>query len=128
MSEIHEITSDRTGFPNPAADHADKPLSLDEKLILHPAATFFVRVAGIEMEEAGIRHGDLLVIDRSLRPRNGDCVIAYAEGNFIVRCYDTHRPGHPMLTNPGNLRPIPINEEVLIWGVVIHAITSFRCM
>lgn len=73
------------GFPSPAEQYAESPLDLNEYLVKHPAASFFVRVAGDSMAGAGISEGDLLVVDRSIRPRDGDIIIASVDGEFTVK-------------------------------------------
>ena len=75
------------GFPSPAEQYLEPPLDLNEKLIKRPAATFFVRVVGDSMVGAGIREGDLLVVDRSLTPADGDIIIAAVDGEFTVKTY-----------------------------------------
>jgi len=73
------------GFPSPAEDHIDLKLDLNELLIQHPIATFFVRVAGESMKDAGINHGDVLVVDRSLEATSGKIVIAIVNGELTVK-------------------------------------------
>ena len=73
------------GFPSPAEQYVEPPLDLNEFLVRHPAASFFVRVAGDSMVGAGINEGDLLVVDRSLRPADGDIIIACVDGEFTVK-------------------------------------------
>lgn len=73
------------GFPSPAEQYLEPPLDLNEFLIKRPAATYFVRVEGDSMIDAGIHDGDLLVVDRSLRPTSGDVIIASVDGDFIVK-------------------------------------------
>ena len=75
------------GFPSPAEQYQEPPLDLNELLVKRPAATYFVRVEGDSMEDEGIRHGDLLVVDRSLRPASGDVIIASLGGDFTVKRY-----------------------------------------
>ena len=75
------------GFPSPADDHMDTKLDLNEHLVKHPAATFFVRVTGDSMINAGIHDGDLLVVDRSLEPKIGKVVIAAVRGELTVKRY-----------------------------------------
>ena len=75
------------GFPSPAEQYLEPPLDLNELLVKRPAATFFVRVAGDSMVGAGIREGDLLVVDRSLTPASGDIIIAAVDGEFTVKTY-----------------------------------------
>lgn len=73
------------GFPSPAEQYQEQPLDLNELLVRHPAATFFVRVQGDSMTGAGINDGDLLVVDRSIRPADGDVIIACVDGDFTVK-------------------------------------------
>ena len=75
------------GFPSPAEQYLEPPLDLNELLVKRPAATFFVRVEGDSMVGAGIRDKDLLVVDRSLSPANGDIIIASVDGEFTVKTY-----------------------------------------
>ena len=77
------------GFPSPAEQYLEPPLDLNELLVKRPAATFFVRVEGDSMINAGIRDKDLLVVDRSLTPANGDIIIASVDGEFTVKTYRT---------------------------------------
>jgi len=73
------------GFPSPAEQYQEPPLDLNELLVKRPAATFFVRVQGDSMIGEGIHDGDLLVVDRSLRPASGDIIIACVDGDFTVK-------------------------------------------
>ena len=73
------------GFPSPAEQYAEPQLDLNELLVKRPAATFFVRVEGDSMIGKGIFDGDLLVVDRSLTPRDGDVIIAAVDGDFTVK-------------------------------------------
>ena len=73
------------GFPSPADDYIEKHLDLNEHLIRHPAATFFVRVTGDSMTGAGIGNGDILIVDRSLAPSSGRGVIAVLDGELTVK-------------------------------------------
>lgn len=112
------------GFPSPAADHYDKRLDLNEHLVLHPEATFFLRVKGNSMIGAGIHDGDLLVVDRSLEPSHGRVVIAALDGELTVkRLHQQHgkillcadNPDYPAIA-------IRQGQELQIWGVVAHVI------
>jgi len=75
------------GFPSPAEQYLEPPLDLNELLVRRPAATYFVRVEGDSMSGAGIHDGDLLVVDRSLRPADGDVIIASVDGDFTVKTF-----------------------------------------
>ena len=81
------------GFPSPAEQYQEPPLDLNELLVRRPAATYFVRVEGDSMVGAGIRDGDLLVVDRSLRPADGDVIIASVDGEFTVKSYRRDKNG-----------------------------------
>jgi len=75
------------GFPSPAEQYHETPLDLNDLLVKRPAATFFVKVQGDSMIGEGIHDGDLLVVDRSLRPASGDVIIACVDGDFTVKTY-----------------------------------------
>jgi len=115
------------GFPSPADDFIEKNLDLNEYLIKHPAATFFVRVEGNSMINAGIHHGDLLIVDRSLEPRDGKIVIAAVDGELTLKqIQKTGKKLFLLAQNPDfpRIEVLP-DQEFLIWGVVIHVIHSF---
>ena len=82
------------GFPSPAEQYLEPPLDLNEFLIKRPAATYFVRVEGDSMIGAGIHDGDLLVVDRSLRPASGDVIIASVDGDFSVKTLRLREEGN----------------------------------
>src|SRR5713101_669572 len=73
------------GYPSPADDYLEGSLDLNQHLITHPTATFFVRVAGESMREAGIHSGDVLIVDRALTPTDGSVVIAVVNGELTVK-------------------------------------------
>ncbi len=112
------------GFPSPAADYEEDKLDLNKYLIKHPAATFFVRVTGYSMMGAGIYSGDLLVVDRSLEPRDKSVVIAVIDGELTVKRI---RIGKKKITlEPENenysVRQITENTDFQVWGVVTNVI------
>ncbi len=113
------------GFPSPAADFEERPLDLHGRLVEHPSATFFFWAEGTGLERTGVFPGDLLVVDRALRPRDGDVVVAVVEGQFVVRKI-YHEGARIRLELDGGppLRMDP--EDVEIWGVVRHAVHTFR--
>lgn len=112
------------GFAAPVNDAKDGPLDLNQHLITHPAATFFVRVEGESMEGAGIFSGDLLIVDRSLKVTSGRIVIAVMDGDFSVRRL-LMRTNHILLKaeNPayGDI-VISYPERLFVWGVVTYVI------
>lgn len=114
------------GFPSPADDLIDKKLDLNEALIAHPAATFFVRVQGESMKDAGILDDDLLVVDRSLTAKNGQVVVAVINGEFTVKKIKKDKNRLFLMPENKNFSPLEITEEMdfMIWGVVTYAIHS----
>lgn len=112
------------GFPSPAEDYMEGKLDLNKHLIKHPAATFFVRVAGDSMIDAGIHPGDILIVDRSLEPADKKVVIAVVEGELTVK--RIRMTGGKVFLVPENERyePIAIENEMNfeIWGVVTSVI------
>ena len=112
------------GFPSPADDHLEGKLDLNDHLIKHEAATFFVRVKGDSMIGAGIHCGDLLVVDRALEPTDNSVVIAIVNGELTVKRI-SKRSGKLFLTpDNGKYDPIPITAYTAfeVWGVVTHVI------
>jgi DNA polymerase V len=112
------------GFPSPADDHAERQLDLNEHLIKHPAATFFVRADGDSMLGAGIHPGDLLIVDRALEAREGSVIIAVVDGEFTVKRFE--KRGGKIFLVPENrsYEPIEIKEgmDFEVWGVVTNSV------
>ena len=101
MKRAHEVTARCcAGFPSPAEQYQETPLDLNELLVKRPAATFFVKVQGDSMIGEGLHDGDLLVVDRSLRPASGDVIIACVDGDFTVKTY--HRDKDGVRLKPAN--------------------------
>lgn len=116
----------QAGFPSPATDYVEKTLDLNELCIRHPSATFFVRAEGESMIESGIHSGDLLVVDKAETPAHGDIVIASINGEFTVKKLCTHPVLCLQPMNPA-YQPIFMEPDDLeIFGVVIHALHTFR--
>lgn len=116
-----------TGFPSPARDHFEKPLSLDEYIIKHPAATFFMRVKGDGLNHIGIFSEDILVIDRSIQPESDRLIVAILEGELVVRKLLKHKKSM-YLTKENHLknaRKITNELDFEVWGVVSHAIHKY---
>jgi len=112
------------GFPSPAGDYEEDKLDLNRYLIKNPAATFFVRVAGYSMIGAGIHSGDLLVVDRSLEPRDKSVVIAVVDGELTVKRI---RIGKKKITlEPENenysVQQITEDTDFQVWGIVTNVI------
>ena len=115
------------GFPSPAEQYLEPPLDLNELLVKRPAATYFVRVEGDSMIEAGIHNGDLLVVDRSLRPASGDVIIASVDGDFTVKTYRRDKDGVRLEPANPNFPVIQIKkgQELDYFGKVTACIHQF---
>ncbi|EOE0842228.1 LexA family protein [Pseudomonas sp. NPDC077186] len=118
------------GFPSPAEDHIEASLSLDELCVVHPAATFFLRVVGDSMTGLGIFDGDILVVDRSITPRAGMVVVAVVNGEFTCKQLAYER-GAPVLRAANKAYPdirLRDGEDLEVFGVVtrcIHKLPGF---
>jgi len=116
------------GFPSPAEDYLDRKLDLHEHLVKNHAATFFLRACGDSMIKAGIMDGDLLVVDRSLKPGNGSVVIAAVAGELTVK-YLAIKNDRVLLVPANDQYPeldISKQEDTVIWGVVTYAIHKLK--
>ena len=116
------------GFPSPADDYLERAIDLNEDLVRNPAATFFVRVKGESMRDAGIHAGDILVVDRSLTPSDRQIVIAMIDGEFTVKrlrrrvggvFLEPENPDYPSIE-------VGENQELTIWGAVTFVIHQAR--
>lgn len=127
-------TSDNLSFfsesrqTNSIDDTISESLDLNIELVKNPACTFFARAVGDSMEGCGIDNGDLLVIDKSLEPKNGDIVVAFIDGDFTLKQVQVDPSGECLWLIPanGNYPSIKITEEndFMIWGVLTYNIKS----
>ena len=115
------------GFPSPAGDYEDKRLDINEHLVRNPVSTFFFAVEGDSMQGAEIFDGDILVVDKSVRPRHGHIVIAFVDGQRLVkRLYRqggrvallAENPAYPVLH-------VSEEQELHVWGVVVGKFKRF---
>lgn len=115
------------GFPSPAQDFIEQALDLNELCIKHPAATYFVRVEGDSMLEAGIYPDDVLVVDRSLNAEHGDIIVASVYGELTVKELQL-KPVPRLLPRNKAYPPIEVAEEsdLVIFGVVTNVIRNLR--
>lgn len=116
------------GFPSPADDFVEKKLDLNELVVSHPVATFFVRVEGESMIDAGIHAGDILVVDRSLEAKHGKIVIAVVDGEFTVKRLLIDDEGVTLVPENSTHKSLKISEEsdFQVWGVVTYVIHQAR--
>lgn len=118
------LVSVSAGFPSPADDYLDGQLDLNQHLIKHPAATFFIRVSGDSMLGAGIHSGDLLIVDRSLEAAPNRVVIAVVNGELTVKRICQQDGGLFLMPDNGAYPPLRIQPttDFEIWGVVTSVI------
>ena len=120
------------GFPSPAEQYLEPPLDLNELLVKRPAATYFVRVEGDSMIGVGIHDGDLLVVDRSLTPADGDVVIAALDGEFTVKRLGIGEKGlgivYRLIPENPEFEEVVIQagQDFVIWGVVTACVHSLK--
>ena len=115
------------GFPSPAEDFEVNRLDIAQILIRHPQSTYFWRARGISLRDKGIDDGDLLVVDRALRPQHGHIVVATVDGEFTVKEL-FQRSGRMRLraANPTFPDIVPKDGQTIeIWGVVTSGIKRF---
>ncbi|MBQ7209441.1 MAG: translesion error-prone DNA polymerase V autoproteolytic subunit [Paludibacteraceae bacterium] len=114
------------GFPSPAADYTDEKIDVVRELVRHPETTFYARVDGDSMLDAGIFSGDIVVVDRSRLPHDGDFVVACLDGEFTLKEYRLDPSGKCAWLVPHNAKyeKIRVSEQnsLIIWGVVTHNI------
>lgn len=115
------------GFPSPAQDYVEDRLDLHKLLVRHPSATYFLRVSGDSMRDAGISDGDLLVVDRAITAQHGDIVVAAVCGEFTVKELHT-RPALCLMPHNSRYQPISFQDEheLQIFGVVTSTIRIYK--
>lgn len=117
-------TANATGFGAAADDYMERGIDLNEQLVKNKPATFFFRMKGDAMENAGIFDGDILIVDRSLKLQNGKIIIAILNGELLVRRF--HKNFSSAFLIPENPRYKPINvaefNDFRVWGVVVYSI------
>lgn len=121
----------KAGFPSPADDYLRDSLDFNRDLIKNPEATFYGRVSGDSMRDAGINEGDIAVIDRSLQPTDGDVIVAYVNEEFTIKYLDlTHKEEGYIELRPANpdYSPIRIDstDNFRVWGVVVWTIKQWK--
>ena len=112
------------GFPSPAGDFKQERISLDKELIKNKEATFFARVSGESMINAGLDDGDLIVIDRSLEPTNNKIAVCFIDGEFTVKRLQVKKNKIWLKPENTNYKAIEVkeNNELIIWGIVTNVI------
>jgi len=115
------------GFPSPANDFLDNKIDLNKELIKNPPSTFYARVNGESMTDMGINSGDLIVVDKSLNPKNGDIAVCYIDGDFTMKYIKIEKDCCWLIAANKKYKPLKIiaDNDFIVWGIVIHVIKSF---
>lgn len=116
------------GFPSPAQDYIDLSIDLNKELIDNPSSTFYGRVRGNSMIDAGIEDGDLLIIDKSLEPKDGDTAICFLDGEFTLKFVRIDKDEVYLVPANPEYKPIKVTAEnnFCIWGVVTYSIKDHK--
>lgn len=123
--ELPFITSGiKAGFPSPAADFDETRISLDKALVKNPDTTFYAKANGQSMKGAGIDDGDIMVIDRSIEPRNNKIAVCLIDGEFTVKRIKKAKEALLLIPENSDFQPIKVTEEnqLVIWGIVTYVI------
>ena len=112
------------GFPSPAGDFEEARISLEKVLVKNKEATFYAKVSGESMKDAGLNDGDILVIDRSEEVKNNKIAVCYVNGEFTVKRIKIEKNYVYLVPENKKYNPIKITEEneLIVWGVVTYVI------
>ena len=115
------------GFPSPADDFIDSSIDLNKELIKNPSSTFFGKVKGDSMKDAGIHNGDLLIIDKSINPQDGKIAVCFIDGEFTIKKIKLEKDCCWLIPANESYQPIKVTSDnnFLIWGMVINVIKYF---
>ena len=119
---LHKVGA---GFPSPATDYIEDDIDLNSHLITNAPATFIIRVQGKSMTNVGIRDGDLLIVDKSLNPKNFSTVIANVNEELVVKTLVKSKEVNYLTSGSKNASDkinLKDNPEIIIWGVVTYVI------
>lgn len=117
----------QAGFPSPGDDHIERVLDINDLVVKNPASTFFVRVEGDSMIGIGIFSNDVLVVDRSITPKDGVIVVAAVYGEMVVKRLVERGSTHVLVSENVDFKPIVVseNDDCFIWGVVVGSVRQF---
>ena len=126
FTQLDVPTANATGFGAAADDYMERGIDLNEQLIRNKPATFFMRVTGNSMINASIHDGDIVIVDKSIKPQNGKIVIAVVDGEMLIRRLEKTMNSMRLVPETQKLSAIEVGEfsDVNIWGVVTYVIKS----
>ena len=112
------------GFPSPAEEYIDLSLDLNRELVTNPSSTFYGRVKGSSMKDAGVLDGDVLVIDKSLQPKSGQIAVCYLDGEFTIKYIKITANRCFLIPANDQFPTIEVSEDndFRIWGIVTYVI------
>lgn len=115
------------GFPSPALDFQDVQIDLNKEIIKHPLSTYYGKVKGVSMKNAGIDDGDIMVIDKSIKPTDGCIAICFIDGEFTAKRLWIKKDEILLMPENEDYKPIRVTKEneFIVWGVVTHVIKAF---
>lgn len=120
----------KAGFPSPAQDYMEERIDLNRIVVRSPETTFYARVSGSSLRDAGILDGDLVVIDKSLAPRDGDYIAACVDGEFTLKQFRRREGEDCAWLVPANpaYKPIRVDADshFLVWGVLTYCVHRLR--
>ncbi len=118
----------RAGFPNAAADAVFTRLNLQERLIKRPSSTYFMRLDGRLLPKQYEPTQTMVIVDRSLQMQSGDVIVVSIRGEMLLKQYKKVRGRNWLLpvTDEGKAQELRFDEEIQVWGVVLHMVESFR--
>jgi len=119
---IHKVGA---GFPSPATDYIEDDVDLNTHLIKNAPATFIIRVQGKSMANVGIYDGDLLIVDRSINPKNSSTVIASVNEELVVKTFIKGKNNNYLASGPNKIE-LSENPNIIIWGVVTYVIHKLQ--
>ncbi len=127
---IRPLISDNlsAGFPSPAMDFIDNGIDLHQLVVKHPSTTYYGRVNGHSMINIGIHHGDLLVIDKSIKPKTDRIAVCYLDGEFVVKLLQFEKDYCLLVPANDKYKSIKVTSEndFIIWGIVTHVLKTFK--
>jgi DNA polymerase V len=114
------------GFPSPATDFLETTIDLNKELCKNPLSTFYIKVKGNSMIDAGINDKDVLVVDRSIEPKNNAIAICFIDGEFTVKRIKIEKDCAYLMPENNDFSPIKVTTEnqLIIWGIVTYVIKS----
>lgn len=117
----------KAGFPSPAQDYLDLAIDLNKELVRHPASTFYGRVSGESMIDAGLHDGDIVVIDKAITPYDGAMAVCFIDGEFTIKYIELHTDYIMLIPANKAFDPIKVTpgNDFIIWGIVTASVHQY---